>query len=237
MKILRHLFALALLAFHVNAQPAAAAVEFDVAAIKPNLQGGKRSGVDATPGFWKAENVTVYFLIMYAYQVLPEQISGGPAWLDGDRFDIEARYDQDPALSGAQNSERTRTRLQALLSSRFQLEMHRQNKEWQAYVLIAGKKGAKLTTTQRKEGGVSMRSNDGQLEARGASMDNFAQGLSARMTRPVVNETGLEGRFDFSLDYDPEMQAGARTGEKENPAVGRRRLSHLCSQRCRTNSV
>jgi uncharacterized protein (TIGR03435 family) len=216
MNLPRYWCALVLLALSMRAQQPKT-VEFEVAAIKPNLQGGKRSGIDNTQGFWKADNVTVRFLITYAYQVLPDQISGAPAWLDADRYDIEARYEQDAALSGKQDAEQTRMRLQALLASRFQFEMHRQSKEWQAYVLVAGKKGAKLTPTERKEGS-SMHSNNGHLEAQGVSMEDFARGLAARLTRPVINETGLEGRFDFKLDYDPEV--AARMGEKENPSPG-----------------
>ena len=63
-----------------------------------------------------------------------------------------------------------------------------------------------------------MRLKNGHLECAGVSMDNLARGLTARLSRPVVNETGLEGRFDFTLDYDPEVAPGV--GDKEIAASG-----------------
>ena len=193
------------------------AFEFDVAAIKPNKMGGKRSGVDSAPGLWKADNVTVKSVIMNAYEVLPDQISGAPSWLDSERFDIEAKFEQDPAESKLDESKQTKLRLQALLASRFQFQMHRETREWQSYVLVKGKKGLKLTPTKRTEGS-SMHSNNGHLECNGVNMENLARGLAGRLGRPIVDETGLDGRFDFTLDFEPD--APARAGDKDNPAGG-----------------
>ena len=191
--------------------------EFDVAAIKHNKMGGKRSGFDSTPGLWKADNVTVKSVIMNAYEVLTDQISGAPSWLDSERFDIEAKFEQDPGTSKQDESKEARLRLQALLASRFQFQMHRETREWQAYVLVKGKKGPKLTPTKRSEGS-SMHSNNGHLECNGVSMENLARGLAGRLGRPVVNETGLEGRFDFTLDFEPD--APVRAADKDNLAGG-----------------
>ena len=207
---------LAAVALSLDAQQHAA-FEFDVAAIKANKIGGKRSGIDSTPGLWKADNVTVKSLIMSAFEVLPDQISGAPSWLDSERFDIEAKYEHDPAVSGSEESRQSGLRLQALLASRFQFQMHRETREWQAYVLVTGKKGPRLTPTKRSEGS-SMRSNTGHLECTGVSMENLARGLAGRLGRPVLNATGLEGRFDFTLDFEPD--APARAGDKDNPIGG-----------------
>jgi uncharacterized protein (TIGR03435 family) len=208
----RHFFAIAslLVAGIASAQP-----QFDVASIKPNLVAGKFTGIDDSRGYWKAQNVTVKFLIMYAYQLLPDQIAGAAPWVDAERFDIEARYEEDPNASNA-NAERNRARLQALLATRFQFQMHRQTREWQTYVLVASKKGAKLKPTERAKG-TSMHSNNGHLEAAGASMNDLARGLGSRLGRPVVNETGLEGRFDFTLDYEPEIQLSLDKDKPEAP--------------------
>lgn len=173
------------------------------------MRGGKRSGYDSTPGLWKADSVTVKSLITIACEVLPDQISGAPAWSDSERFDIEAKFEQDPALSGAEESKQIKLRIQALLASRFRFEMHRETKDWQSYILVSGKSGKKapkLTLSKRAEGS-SMHSNNGHLECTGVSMESFAKGLTARLGRPLVDETGLVGRFDFTLDFEPETVA------------------------------
>ena len=78
-----------------QAQPPA--VEFDVASIKPNKTGSNSSGTHQTNGLWRGENNTIKSLIAQAYEVLPEQIAGAPSWIDSERFNIEARYEPDPA--------------------------------------------------------------------------------------------------------------------------------------------
>ena len=220
MRILQSWRLLALLCAGVvlNAQTAptpAAPVEFDVASIKPNKTGNNSSGVHQSNGLWRGNNNTVKSIITMAYDVLPDQISGGPSWIDADRFDIEAKYDQDPKVSNADDGKQTRLRLQALLASRFQLEIHRQTKEWQAYALIEAKKGPKLTPTVRKEGS-STNTNNGHMECKGVDMERLARVLSDRLGRPVANETAIVGRFDFFLDFEPEPQA-SRMSEKNNP--------------------
>lgn len=220
MRPYRHFFAIAalLVARNVQAQAEAGKPEFDVAAIKQNLVGGKRTGIDDSRGFWKAENVTVKFLIVYAYRVLPDQVSGAPAWVDADRYDIEARFEEDPNLTGSAHADRNRARLQALLATRFQLEIHRQTREWQTYVLVAAKKGPKLTPAEKKEG-ASIHSNNGHLEAAGVTMDDLARALGSRLGRPVVNESGLPGRFDFTLDFEPEIQLSLDKDRPEAPGA------------------
>ena len=194
-----------------------AAQEFEVASIKPNKSSGNNSGIHNSNGLWRANNITVKSLMINAFEVLPEQIAGAPSWIDSENFDIEARYETDPALSKSDNSKSNSLRLQALLASRFGLAFHRETKEWQSYVLVAGKKGPKLTPTEMKEG-APMRSSNGHMECKGATIENLARNLAFRLGRPVVDETGLEGRFDFTLDFEPE--SAARMDDKQNPIAG-----------------
>ena len=218
MKVHRTLLSCAILAigFRLGAQQAAV-VEFEVASIKPNKSNTNSSGIHHSHGLWRANNNTVKSLIINAFEVLPEQIAGAPPWIDSDRFDIEAKYEENSSASNADNSKQTQLRLQALLSDRFKLQIHRETKEWQSYVLVAGKKGPKLAPTEKKEGS-SMNSNNGHMECKGVTIENLARNLAFRLGRPVVNETALEGRFDFTLDFEPE--GPARIGEKDNPIAG-----------------
>ena len=208
-----------LLSLGGNAQPSSSA-EFDVASIKLNKTGSNSSRISSNHGVWKATNITVKALLLNAYEILPEQIVGAPAWIDLETYDVEARAELDPAvkLSQAEESSQFRLRLQALLASRFQFTMHRETKEWQTYALVVGKKGQKLTPAEKREGGNSMRVSNGHMEATGLTMDSLARSLSGWLGRPTINETAIEGKFDLTLDFEPDRPA--RTGDKDNPIAG-----------------
>jgi uncharacterized protein (TIGR03435 family) len=70
---------------------------FDAASIRPNNSGARAGGVRALPGRIVATNATAKMLIQEAYDVRSYQVSGGPGWIESDRFDVEAK-----AGSGAQ---------------------------------------------------------------------------------------------------------------------------------------
>src|SRR5215813_10904565 len=99
------------------------AQKFDVASVKPSLAESGNSGITTHRGMLKAENVTLKRCIIGAYGIGPNQVVGGPAWLDSDRFEIDARATADV------NSDSTlMLMLQDLLADRFQLKLHRETK-------------------------------------------------------------------------------------------------------------
>lgn len=195
--------ALAIPTVRVGAQQSAPA-EFDVASIKPNKSGEGGMSINTTKGLWRATNITPEWLIINSYDVLPEQIISAPQWIHNERFDIEGHYDPEQTIPGFEKSDLYKARLQALLATRFQFQLHRETKDWQSYILIAGKNGPKLKASQ--DGGSSMRSSNGHLECKGMTMENLASNLAFHLGRPVVDQTGLAGRFDFTLDYEEEGQ-------------------------------
>lgn len=172
--------------------------QFEVAAIKPAsaTQNSHSSGLDTSNGRLTATNVTLKRCIMGAYSVGPNQILGGPDWLDTDRFDIAAKADQ-PVGDRIQMA-----MMQTLLADRFKLKLHRQTKPVQTYVLDLGKNGPKL----EKGDGHGSRTNNGRgdIVATNATMDRFAEILSRQMDFPVVNRTGLDGVFNVKLQWTPE---------------------------------
>ena len=143
-----------------------------------------------------AINVTLKRCIMGAYAVGPNQIFGGPDWLDADRFEITAKAEQpvgDQILM---------TMLQGLLAERFKLALHREAKPIEAYVLEVAKNGPKL---EKGDGQGARTSNGrGDIVATNATMDRFAEILSRQTDLPVVNQTGLEGVFNLKLQWTPE---------------------------------
>jgi uncharacterized protein (TIGR03435 family) len=180
----------------------AAGPQFEVASVKPSIADPSSSGMNTGNGRLTAINVTLKRCIMGAYGVGPNQIYGGPDWLDSDRFEIAAKAEQpvgDRILM---------TMLQTLLAERFKLALHREAKPIEAYVLEVTKNGAKL---EKGDGGGAKTSNGrGDIVATNATMDRFAEILSRQMDLPVVNHTGLEGVFSLRLQWTIESARSAK---------------------------
>jgi uncharacterized protein (TIGR03435 family) len=193
----------------------AAAVEFEVVSVKPNKSNYDGMSIDGNKGMWRATNITPKSLIINAYEILPDQIVGAPAWIDSAHFDIEGKYQEDPAMSRAESARQHRLRLQALLADRFQIQIHRETKESQAYILVVGKKGHKLTPSEPKS---TMSARPGHMECKGMTTDSLARNLASRLRHPVANQTGLEGTFDFTLDYDAD-QTGSGATDPPKPSI------------------
>jgi uncharacterized protein (TIGR03435 family) len=172
------------------------ALNFEVASIKPSNADLGSSGIESRKGRLHGYNVTLKRCIMGAYGVGPNQIIGGPDWLDSDRFEITAKA-QEPVGDGILTK-----MLQSLLVERFKLALHREMKPIDAYVLEVRNNGAKL----EKGDGTDATTNNGRgnIVATNASMDRFAEILSRQMDRPVVNQTGLQGVFNLTLKWTPD---------------------------------
>lgn len=185
---------------------------FDVASIKRAPPDSEDRSMYNFPGRLTVANLVTRSLIASAYGVLTEQILGAPAWVNFERYDIDARCEEPQSLSAADIDRRNMVRLRALLESRFQLKTHREAREWQTYVLVAGTWAGKLTPTRRTEERYRRSGNHGHTEWEGATMDDLCQHLAAKLQRPVINRTGIEGRFDFVLDFEnPATPAGQET--------------------------
>jgi uncharacterized protein (TIGR03435 family) len=170
--------------------------QFEVASIKPSNAEAGSSGISSGNGRLTASNVTLKRCIMGAYAVGPNQVFGGPDWLDSDRFDILAKAEEpvgDHALMAM---------LQTLLAERFKLALHREARPISVYVLEIAKNGPKL---EKGDGlGAKTSNGRGNIVATNASMDRFAEILSRQMDLPVVNQTGLDGVFNVKLQWTPE---------------------------------
>jgi uncharacterized protein (TIGR03435 family) len=194
-------FVLSLCAFAQQAQ-------FEVASIKPSNAPPGSSGFDSRHGRLVGTNVTLKRSIMGAYAIGPNQIVGGPDWLDSDRFDINAKAGKDAG------DREMMVMLQALLAERFHLESHRETRPVQCYVIEVAKGGPKLEKSTGESS--SAGSGRGRVTGRATGMDRFAQVLAREMDLPVVNQTGLEGKFNFKLEWTPEI---ARQEANAGPSI------------------
>lgn len=123
---------------------------FEVASIKVNHSGENFVVTRPVPGRYTATNITARMLINFAYNVKSAQVSGGPSWIDTERFDIDAKEEDSIAqqlqkMSRDQANDQIRLMVQSLLGDRFQLTVSRPTKELPIYALVVAKGGAKLT--------------------------------------------------------------------------------------------
>jgi uncharacterized protein (TIGR03435 family) len=193
-------FLLVLLGSRLTAQQSSA-VAFDVISIKPNKNDSAGQSIGGDKGVWRATNVTAKDVILNAYEILPEQIVRAPSWFDSDRFDIQASFHDEGALPAV---EALRLRIRALLAERFGFTVHFDTKELQSYILVVSSKGHKLTPSEAPFG---MKARAGHMECTAITMDLFARNLAGRVKRPVTNRTELNGNYDLTLDYEPDMGA------------------------------
>jgi uncharacterized protein (TIGR03435 family) len=174
---------------------------FDVASIRPNPNRGNPSFIVNPDGIIYAR-VTLLECINTAYGVKPYQISG-PDWINRELFDITAKAE------GSHSKDEIMQMLQALLADRFKLAFHRDHKELPVYALMVGKNGPKLRVSDG-DGDFRTGPATGGLGFQKISMTDFASLFLSRIPmigRPVLDKTGLQGRYDFTLQLSPAGNA------------------------------
>lgn len=189
---------------------------FDVATIKltpPDWDRGRYIRMEGAE--LVVRNNEVRRLIAAAWNLTPRAVTGGPAWLDSDHYDIIARPPDTAGEHVRPGYDEQMTMLRALLTERLHMAFHREPKDFSIYSLTVAKGGAKLkesaappdaqgevinTVYPEKEGGFYL-----HLPARNARMVQFAEMLQRGVfDRPVVDNTGLTGRYDFELEWSPD---------------------------------
>lgn len=181
---------------------------FDVASVKQvphEEKAGRYIKMQGTHRF-VAKDYTLKLLIAAAYDLNARTISGGPAWVDSEHFDIAAVTPGEVLPTRVEQM----AMLRSLLSDRFELTFHRQQKEFSIYELTVAKSGPKLkaSTGSADEPAALISTvypDHILMPARHATMDDFVAVLQrAILDRPVVNLTGLSGRYDFDLEWAPD---------------------------------
>jgi uncharacterized protein (TIGR03435 family) len=181
---------------------------FDAATVKPNNSGTGSSSTESTNGLLRITNQTLLRMIQYAYGVRDFQISGGPAWVRSDRYDVTAKPE------GSAHDQQMKQMLQSLLAERFQLQFHRQTQEGPIYALLIGKNGPKLQPAPESDNsGISLNSTAVRTTMKGThvTMERLAANLGDRIGRPVVDKTGLSGKFDFELSWVADLTLATGT--------------------------
>ena len=204
----------------------------------------KRDTSEATPvrlaspdiSRFTATNVSAKSLIQFAYDVRNFQLSGGPSWIDTEKFDVDGKVEdslaqQLRALPQTEQQNQVRKMLQALLVERFKLKIRHETKDLPIFALVVAKSGPKLHEVPPPDPQTSAPVPDlphpgapdlppGEVEffiftdgkamfsAKAATIANLARMLAVPTGRHVDDRTALHGAYDFNLSYTMDSSLG-----------------------------
>jgi uncharacterized protein (TIGR03435 family) len=210
------LILLGVVAATAAASPAQAPPAFEVASVKANTSGQLPQTVDVQPsGRLTIANVPLRRIITMAFGIREWQLENGPGWIGGERFDILAKT-PTPAASAD-----LWLMLRTLLTQRFKLIVHTETRDAPVFDLVVSRSDGKLGAGLRRSAVDcaqlmgDARSDDrnpcgheigfGRMRMRGMTLDSLAEIVEAQESdRPVVNRTGLAGRFDWEISWTPQ---------------------------------
>lgn len=188
---------------------------FEVSSVKRSTSTSNNYGVRFSPGGLTAD-APLRYVIQFAYHIRDFQLSGGPAWLESERYDISAKTDSKST------PDQILLMLQSLLEDRFGLKVHRGSEQRTALLMTPAKGGLKLSESaadcaaladqppakgkSQFQCGAWMASDD-QFNGTKISMTTLGEWLSNQLGRPVVDNTGLTGLFDVHLHWSTDDQA------------------------------
>lgn len=184
-----------------------------MASIKVLPAGERRAdrNIEATPGNLIIRNMGLGPMVGWAYKISSVQITNPEKIMGGETYDIVAK------AAGPAKSDELRTMLQTLLAERFKMAAHRETKEMSVYTLLEAKGGHKLKESTVSDGAGVLPVQGGKMALRGvcATLDQLAMFLSSPLRTPVVDLTGLKGRYDFEFDITNFVRTEPTPGEPQ----------------------
>ena len=195
--------------------------KFEVASIRPSTTERRSSNIHTDQAGMRTDNTSLFELIQFAYGIQGYQLSGAPGWVRDLRFNINAKYDQAEEDLGPKDRDRQVTqqmriqaRVRRLLAERFQLKLREEIKELPVYGLVIDKGGHKLKTAENPRGDINTNNNNGtgKMHGEGVPVKQLTGALSGHLGRPVNDETGLNGLYDFEMGWSDNNAADAAAG-------------------------
>lgn len=209
-------------AWAIPAKPAAlapmtsASPAFEVATIKPSRPEAQGKIITIKGRQVITINTTMSDLATFAYGLHARQITAAPPWIESDRYDLTGQ----PDAPGQPNVEQLKIMMQKLLADRFKLAFHRDKKELSCYAIVTGKTAHKLTKNDNDPNGLPglFFRQLGALTVRNATMSDFAGVMQATvLDRPVIDQSELAGRYDFTLTWTPDETQFGGLGARVPP--------------------
>ncbi|MGA3235146.1 MAG: TIGR03435 family protein [Bryobacteraceae bacterium] len=228
-------------AFLCHAQDEPPRLQFDAAVIKLTVPPAPRVGCLGGPGtqdptLLQCQNMSLRNLILWACAATINELSA-PDWARTQVFDLTARV--PPGTTVAQATEMLRN----LLIDRFKLQTHREPRQTPGYELVVAKNGPKFhesvidpnkqppptipgeatkvdengyPTIPQGRTGIMFRGIHGRMVLTGYTMERLAAQIATQLKMPVIDATGLTGKYDINLSW---IQAGPDTDTDGPPMV------------------
>jgi uncharacterized protein (TIGR03435 family) len=183
---------------------------FEVASVKISGEDSVRYNgqrFQVTHGTLTTHGFSLRACLVLAYQMVPAQIQG-PDWLNDVRLDITAKS------AGPASEKQVYLMLQKLLADRIGVKVHKEKKEMAVYIMTVAKGGPKFKETEG-DGPMVATPDKGMMSIKSVSLFELAAEFSGKMLdRPVIDQTGLNGRYDIRLDMSPMRAASSGGGER-----------------------
>ena len=182
-----------------------APLAFEVASVKTSDPATRGGGIRPLPGgqTYVATGVPLKLMIRLMYRITDSQIQGGPDWMNTDRFDVRAKAEKPS------NIDELHEMFQTLLADRFQLKFHREMKTISAYALVVDKPGKLKVSEATEPFEIPIKpAGFGKADGTRVPMSYLCWFLAQMLNLPVVDKTGLDKFYDFTLSWTPELPPG-----------------------------
>jgi uncharacterized protein (TIGR03435 family) len=172
--------------------------------------------LETSPDRFSVRAEPVKNLIYFAYDIKYGYVSGGPSWIDSDRFDIDAKIDESLAetykkMNAKEATAQIKLMVRTLLETRFNLKVRLEEKELPIFALVVAKNGPKLKLSAPPVDGKPVNASWNlsplhlmiRITAKNAELNGLLAQLmlEPNIGRMVVDETGLKGPFDFEVEW------------------------------------
>ena len=176
--------------------------DWEVTTVRPSDPNGGNDRINVRGRHIVIENESVQTMVRFAYGVQPSQIAGAPDWAKAERWDA----DGVPDVEGQPDVRQFQSMVRKLLAERFALKLHHEQREMPVFALTLAKGGPKLVPSKGDPNG-RPRQDLGGANGRqtrkftNTSMQDLALMLQFASDRPIMDQTGLKGRYDFQLNW------------------------------------
>jgi uncharacterized protein (TIGR03435 family) len=204
--------------FLATAAAFAQAPAFDVASVKPEVITADLYFANlgrVAHGELSMGNVTLSEAVRFAWGINNDAQVAGPDWIKSKevRFKIDAKAAPDAPRA------QVLVMLQSLLTERFRLKTHTEQREIAHLELVAGKKESKLKAAIEGSDGSHNRNGFGHIVSNRMTMDVLTTILSRFLRQPILDRTGLEGGYEIDLEWSPEPRAGEEPADPSRPSI------------------
>lgn len=176
--------------------------DWDVVTVRPSALGNNKGDyIDIHGRHWTFERETVELMLGIGYNIQKKQLAGEPDWAKTDQWDVDGLSDTD----GEPDLKQLQSMMRKVLAERFGLKVHHEQRQMPVFALMVAKGGPKLTESTDPNGVMDENGGGGNgwqsSQFTNASMSDLALILNFHADRPVVDQTGLKGRYDFKLKW------------------------------------